>query len=87
MYLVWRYIPGREGLLAGIVNAGNATGTFIFTYLSITMINPDNVESVKVDSTSKTKPYPLHVANNFPIVMRKLCLYWTIIAIIAIVAI
>jgi len=87
MYLVWRYIPGREGLLAGIVNAGNATGTFIFTYLSITMINPNNVESVKVDSASTVKPYPLHVANNFPVVMRKLCLYWAIIAIIAIVTI
>jgi len=87
MYLVWRYIPGREGLLAGIVNAGNATGTFLFTWLSITMINPDNVESIKVDSSSSEKPYPLHVGNNFPVVMRKLCLYWTIIAILAIVLI
>lgn len=87
LYLAWRYIPANEGLLAGIVNAGFGCGALTFTYLSINTINPDSIEARKIASNSQEKPYPLSVGNNFPIMLRLLCFYWTIIALVAIVTI
>lgn len=47
LYLAWQYIPGYEGLLSGIVNAGFGAGGFIFTYLSTMIINPDSTNPIQ----------------------------------------
>ena len=88
VYLSWCYIPGSEGLLAGIVNAGNGCGNLLFTYLSQTTANPDGVEPIKVTSANPhQKPYPPSVAGHFPLMLRLLCTYWTIIALVALLTI
>ena len=48
LYLAWRYIPNKEGLLAGIINAGFGTGALIFTYISINCVNPTNINPIIV---------------------------------------
>ena len=63
LYIAWRYIPGREGLLTGIVNAGFGAGGAIFTALSSALINPNQVD---VSKDPNKKPFPDEIANNFP---------------------
>lgn len=84
LYLAWRYIPGYEGLLSGIVNAGFGAGGFIFTYLSTYVINPD---AVNPSSDDNLKPFPPEIADNLPIMLRKFCMVWTVIWVIAIITI
>ena len=59
IYISWRYIPGKEGLLTGIVNAGFGAGGTIFNELSIMIINPNQVES---NDDPNMKPFPKEIA-------------------------
>lgn len=52
LYLAWRYIPAKEGVLAGIVNAGFGLGALIFTYSSINLINPESIDPRPSDGNS-----------------------------------
>ena len=63
LYISWRYIPGKEGLLTGIINAGFGAGGAIFTALSTAIINPDQMN---VNPDKNQKPFPPEVANNLP---------------------
>lgn len=45
LYVSWQYIPGYEGLLTGIINAGFGLGGFIFTNLSTNIMNPDGINA------------------------------------------
>ena len=84
LYLTWRYIPGQEGFLTGIVNAGFGCGGFVFTYLSNVLINPDGVEPSKDPSQ---KPFPRSVANNLPKMLQTLLIVWTSIWVFALLTI
>ena len=89
LYLVWRYLPGREGLMTGIINAGFSGGASIFTFLSQYLMNPNNIEARKMpkNAGNDIKPYPMSVACNLPKMLRTLCFYWMLIAVFTIVTI
>ena len=59
LYLSWKYIPGREGILAGIINIGVGLGGVTFTALSNVLANPNTVDSNK---DINEKPFPPSVA-------------------------
>ena len=44
LYLSWKYIPGYEGILTGIINAGFGGGGALFNFVAISLVNPNNVE-------------------------------------------
>ena len=52
----------------GFRGGGFGCGGFIFTFLTTKLCNPDNVESSK----TALKPFPMSVAENFPLMLRKL---------------
>lgn len=45
LFLAWKYIPGREGILTGVIFAGFGSGGSLFNYLSSVLVNPDVVEA------------------------------------------
>jgi len=63
LYLAWQYIPGQEGILSGIVNAGFGAGGFIFTFLSTQLLNPDSINPTYVEGS---KPFPSEIAGRLP---------------------
>ena len=67
LYLSWKYIPGYEGIMTGIINTGFAVGGCIFTYTSSMILNPDSVNPIKqtVDNPN-AKPFGPEIANRVP---------------------
>ena len=67
LYHAWLFFPGKEGIVSGIIIGGFGIGGFIFIPLSSNLINPDGVESKKVDPAKGIfKPYPIEIGNNLP---------------------
>ena len=75
LYLSWKYIPGREGILTGIIFAGFGSGGSLFNYLSSVLVNPDMVPADPTPNP-EDKPFKPEIANNFPIMLRTLCYIW-----------
>ena len=87
LYLCWKYIPGKEGFLTGIVNAGFGCGGCLFNYLSGVMINPNNVNPAPILDPLVDKPFPPEIANNVPPTLRTLCLIWLVLFIVSLLTI
>ena len=39
----WSHLPGRKGVVSGIIVSGLGFGAFIFGYLTMAIVNPDNL--------------------------------------------
>lgn len=77
LYLGWKYIPGYEGFMTGIVNCGFGAGGCLFNYLSAVLVNPYNVDPIKpTEDNPDAKPFGPDVANNVPTMLRTLCYIW-----------
>lgn len=76
LYMSWKYIPGKEGILTGIVNGGFGCGGCLFNYLSSVLVNPDEVDPTPCPNP-EDKPFPESIANNVPTMLRTLCYIWT----------
>lgn len=88
LYLAWKYIPGYEGILTGVINAGFGCGGALFNYLSTILVNPNNVNPIKATPDNpNVKPFTSEVANNVPVMLRTLCYIWTCIFIVALLTI
>lgn len=72
VYLAWCLVPGKEGILTGIVNAGFGLGGFIFTSLSISLTNPNSIPINK----KAAKPFPPSIADNVPKTLQSLLYIW-----------
>lgn len=72
VYLAWCLVPGKEGILTGIVNAGFGLGGFIFTSLSISLTNPNSIPINK----KAAKPFPPSIADNVPKTLQSLLCIW-----------
>ena len=71
LYYPWKFFPGKEGVVTGVVIAGFGIGGFMFTELSSFWINPNGVEPRQVsDTDSLDKLYPHDVADNLPRMLR-----------------
>lgn len=72
LYLSWKYIPGREGILAGIINIGVGSGGMLFTFLGNYLANPNTINAeINHDNDPDFKPFPT-IAHNVPTMLRTL---------------
>lgn len=55
--IAWQYFPGREGLISGTIIGGFGIGSFVFTYMSTKLINPEGI-----DNQEEGKPFDMDVA-------------------------
>ena len=86
LYHSWLFFPGKEGIVSGIIIGGFGIGGFIFIPLSSSLINPDGVESKKVDpSAGILKPYPIEIGNNLPHALNQISFVWIIIFLFAMI--
>lgn len=77
LFLSWKYIPGYEGFMTGVINTGFACGGAFFNYLSTALVNPDNVDAIKpTPDNPEVKPFGREVADNVPTMLRTLCYIW-----------
>ena len=56
----WKYFPGKEGIITGIIYSAFGLSIFIFTSIGDYIINKDGIEADK-----KTKFYPKVVADKY----------------------
>ncbi len=56
----WKYFPGKEGIISGVILSAFGLSTFIFTSIGDYIINKDGIEADK-----KTKFYPKVVADKY----------------------
>ncbi len=45
----WSHLPGRKGLVSGLVVAGNGLGGLIYSILNTSLVNPNNRPSKLID--------------------------------------
>lgn len=69
----YSHLPGRKGLVSGIVTSGVGFGAFVFGIVANRLVNPNNVE---IDDS--TGYFPPEVNNNVPKMLRTIALVWTI---------
>ena len=80
LYHAWRFFPGYEGVITGIVISGYGSGGSLFIKLSELFVNPDDV----LPNEGAEKPFDMEVAGNLPIMLRKIGSLIGVIFIIAI---
>jgi hypothetical protein len=86
LYHAWLFFPGKEGIVSGIIIGGFGIGGFIFIPLSSNLINPDGIESIKIDPNDKVnKPYPIEIGDNLPNALYRISLVWIIIFLVAMI--
>jgi MFS family permease len=86
LYKAWLHFPGHEGKVSGIVYAGFGTGGFVSIVLSSYWTNPHNELSKEININDRyDKPFDHHVADNLPIMLRKMCVLWVCYLIVAII--
>jgi hypothetical protein len=49
----WTYLPGRKGLMSGLVMSAVALGSIIYGISCTRIVNPDNVRNVKEEVAPK----------------------------------
>jgi hypothetical protein len=58
----WEWLPDRKGLANGIILGAFGFGSFVFSFLALAVINPDNVKAEIYEDGRKF--YPPSVAEN-----------------------
>lgn len=87
LYLSWKYIPGREGILSGIINIGVGAGGMLFTYLGNYLANPDTISADRnLNNESNFKPF-YDIRENVPIMLRTLLYIYAGLFIVAVLTI
>ena len=61
-----QYFPDKKGLVSGIIVAGFGLGSFVFSYLAKTLMNPDGVNVNGKKWTPENSAANLSVAENLP---------------------
>lgn len=63
----YKYFPKKKGLVSGIIVAGSGFGTFLFSIVAVSSINPTNVKLGEGQDY-----YGADIAMNVPMFLRKL---------------
>ena len=66
----YKYFPKKKGMVSGIIVAGSGLGTFVFSMMATSAINPNNIKP-DIDNESY---YSEIVALNVPIFLRELAI-------------
>ena len=69
MHQAWGFFPDRPGFASGLIISGFGGGGLIFNNLSTSIINPENI-SISDPLYNET------IKAGFPMMIRKLMVYW-----------
>lgn len=81
--ICWDYFPSKRGMVSGIVICGFGMGSFIFSFVSTMLANPQNLSAHH--EVIDIVYYGTDVAENVPGMIKKLSLSWTILCSISLI--
>lgn len=67
----WRYFPTKKGKVSGFIIGGYGLGSFIFNFIALALVNPNNDKPTVIEGTHKYFPYD-GVAQNVPFMLKVL---------------
>jgi hypothetical protein len=76
----WLWFPERPGLISGLIIGGFGVGALIFDNVSTYLINPTNLGGDDLN-------YEYKIDDRFVMMLRKLCLCFSLIVVIGVVGI
>ena len=88
--LGWKAMPERSGLVSGLIIAGFGFGSLLFTSLSTSIVNPNNVSQEVVGKTENGEDilaFPESVTIMVPYLLRYLAMSFAAIIILAMILI
>lgn len=87
IYCGYLYFPNKKGIVSGLVLTGYGFGSFIFNFMALGIINPDNEKATPFpDKDSKTSYYwgvTEHISDKVPECLRYLSLCYLILGLLA----
>ena len=79
----WRLLPNQKGLASGIILCGYGTASFIFNFITLAIVNPNDEKPLPVQEDEITEYYfAKNVYENVPRMFRYLSLIWACLTII-----
>jgi len=72
----WEWFPENKGFITGLVLGAYGFGSFIYSFLTQKIANPDNLPPVLLNDGSTDKFFPIEVANRVPMMLRICVLCW-----------
>jgi MFS transporter, OFA family, oxalate/formate antiporter len=79
--ICWDYFPQKKGMVSGIIICGFGIGSFIFSFVSTLLANPNNVSAEhEVDGLVF---YGSEVSARVPGMIQKLAVSWSILCTIS----
>ena len=85
MICAWEYFPNRKGLVTALALSGLGIGPFIFGYISLAIVNPENdIPQLEVEGGMIFDPSTKQT-DRVPIMMRIDATLWTCLALIYVI--
>ena len=82
----WEWFPKHKGLVTGLIIGGYGFGSFIFSFVSTALVNPNNL-SPTIPGPDNTTFFAPEVADRTPYMLRVLAIIWAILAAIGVILI
>jgi len=87
----WSHLPGRKGVVSGIIVSGFGFGGFFFGIITNKLCNPDNVHVELMETSPGSGKFenffPDEVAERVPEMIRQLVFIWALLLAFGIVTI
>ncbi|CAI2366979.1 unnamed protein product [Moneuplotes crassus] len=80
----WEYFPNRKGMVNGIIVAGFGFGSFIFSFISVAIVNPGNEAPTLEVTGGKIFSGDNPISERAPLMIRVNALLWAVLCIISI---
>ena len=76
----WSHLPGRKGLVSGVIVSGLGLGAFVYGIVVNMIVNPDNLSPVKTEIKSGVFEYVFEksVSDRVPMMLYTLGSIWFI---------
>ena len=83
LILSWEWFPHKKGFITGLALAGFGFGSFIFTFISSKLVNPNGDDATHEDNG--TNYFEKDVADRVPYMIRTLVYIWSVMVFIAVI--
>jgi MFS family permease len=79
----WEHFPNHKGLCTGIIVGSYGMGSFLFSLVAFSIVNPNN-EKAEIKVSEDLSYFSPEVANRVPAMLRVLVAIWSCLITIAI---
>ena len=83
LILTWEWFPDIKGFITGIATAGFGFGSFIFTFISTKLVNPNGDNPTHIDNG--VNYFEKDVADRVPFMIQTLVYIWTGMVVVAVI--